>query len=918
MAKLNFRINGQSIIPSVPNVVVSDTINYLTASVTISDKSKIDYEGLNIWLHFKLNEDTVYDFLIVDGYAEGIDLPSGTYSVYAHASSDSKRITTNECTLRVEKSGILNGSPLPEIPVSVAEQIAFNATEARAIAQSVRDDASAGLFNGKDGKDGADGKDGLNGLNGKDGRDGLNGKDGANGKDGYTPVKGIDYFDGKDGANGADGKDGKDGINGQNGKDGKNYVITEADYTSIANIAASKLQPSITELKVTKQNALISGINIKTVNNQSLLGEGNIKIEGGGGSNVTMIDNPNGGIDLTVDGVSRTIAKFSEIKEDLSEVENEVISCDILKETGNTTHKINYINATLNSDGTIGSSSNIRCVNKNLAYIPYNSEVQVTSSTGYSFSFWNYNADGEYVNRGVDKQSTFYRILVWKSDGFEITPQDAENAITITYTYNHLKYEKGKIGEIQRVNTDFYEIGRNKFNGIWHTGFYRYDGVINTTDANYKYTDKIYLDSSRKIKISSNVDGTQASTNARFIACFDENEKLIRSYTIQNVSSYTFADDVKSVILTFGSAVMNYEPMVEFSDTIGDYESYNIDIKTSDVRGFRKEKWTKNTNEVIKSNGYMNTNGDITSSNVYVHSQKISVKAGDVVSLIGKTNNIERIYTMRFICAFVGDSPSLQDGKGVATYTYTVPNGIDGIVVSTSATAYNSYKVNVWRKSENTSITSTICGKSIVAFGDSLIHGHMSMVGMLDNLAIDNGMMLIKYAINGSTVIGSGNGSIYNQIHTASDYQPDYVVFDGLTNDCFPSTVVGEITDSFTDSDFVKTEFAGAFEFLCFTLRNKYPNAKILYVAPHSMPTRTLQLQNSFHNIAKSICRKWGITVADIYGEGQINTNIPIMCNDWSYDNEGETSGGNGTHLTGEGYKKWYQPLIKTKLEELI
>lgn len=57
----------------------------------------------------------------------------------------------------------------------------------------------------------------------------LKGKDGEPGKDGYTPVKGVDYFDGQDGAPGKQGPPGND------------YVITEADYNSIASIVLDLL-----------------------------------------------------------------------------------------------------------------------------------------------------------------------------------------------------------------------------------------------------------------------------------------------------------------------------------------------------------------------------------------------------------------------------------------------------------------------------------------------------------------------------------------------------------------------------------------------------------------------------------------------------------------------------------------------------
>jgi hypothetical protein len=49
-----------------------------------------------------------------------------------------------------------------------------------------------------------------------------------------------------------------------------------------------------------KQDALVSGTNIKTINNESILGSGNITIQGGGGSSYTAGDN----IDITNDVIS--------------------------------------------------------------------------------------------------------------------------------------------------------------------------------------------------------------------------------------------------------------------------------------------------------------------------------------------------------------------------------------------------------------------------------------------------------------------------------------------------------------------------------------------------------------------------------------------------------------------------------------
>ena len=51
-----------------------------------------------------------------------------------------------------------------------------------------------------------------------------------------------------------------------------------------------------------KQDALVSGTNIKTINNESILGSGNITIQGGGGTTYTAGD----GIDITNDVISNT------------------------------------------------------------------------------------------------------------------------------------------------------------------------------------------------------------------------------------------------------------------------------------------------------------------------------------------------------------------------------------------------------------------------------------------------------------------------------------------------------------------------------------------------------------------------------------------------------------------------------------
>ena len=137
---------GQKLCADFP-YIVGGSIDYLTAEFTFSD----EWKGLDIWAHFS-HGGTTYDIRLKDGKIEREDhlnLTDGHWHLYLHGTKEDMRITTNEVLFVVDESGAINGEPLPELPLSAAEQIALDATEAREIAASVRKDADDGVFDGK-------------------------------------------------------------------------------------------------------------------------------------------------------------------------------------------------------------------------------------------------------------------------------------------------------------------------------------------------------------------------------------------------------------------------------------------------------------------------------------------------------------------------------------------------------------------------------------------------------------------------------------------------------------------------------------------------------------------------------------------------------------------------------------------------
>ncbi len=145
-------------------MIASETIDYLEAQFLFKTP---DWDNLSKWAHFKQGE-TVYSVLLIDDKipkSAHLNLSAGDWEVYLHGTSETgMRITTEVRKITVIPSGALNGLPLGEIPLSVAEQIEQKVNNATKIAQSVRDDADSGKFNG------------------------------AQGKSGKTPQKGVDYW----------------------------------------------------------------------------------------------------------------------------------------------------------------------------------------------------------------------------------------------------------------------------------------------------------------------------------------------------------------------------------------------------------------------------------------------------------------------------------------------------------------------------------------------------------------------------------------------------------------------------------------------------------------------------------------------------------------------------------------------------
>lgn len=147
---IEFYVSGQTLKFYTP-VIAADTLNYLTAKVNFSGS---EWDGYSKWLHFRQGEELgadVFDLQLNENNEitadQQLNLDIGEWEIYLTGTKDQSRLTTVPVIMTVKESGLID-APLHGLPMSVAEQVDYNAALALRYAQEVKEDADAGKFNG--------------------------------------------------------------------------------------------------------------------------------------------------------------------------------------------------------------------------------------------------------------------------------------------------------------------------------------------------------------------------------------------------------------------------------------------------------------------------------------------------------------------------------------------------------------------------------------------------------------------------------------------------------------------------------------------------------------------------------------------------------------------------------------------------
>ncbi|WP_327692470.1 RICIN domain-containing protein [Streptomyces sp. NBC_00459] len=222
----------------------------------------------------------------------------------------------------------------------------------------------------------------------------------------------------------------------------------------------------------------------------------------------------------------------------------------------------------------------------------------------------------------------------------------------------------------------------------------------------------------------------------------------------------------------------------------------------------------------------------------------------------------------------------------------------------------------------------SLAGSSVYAFGDSIVHGHQYTRSFVNFVAEREGMTLTKYARNGATVgpaPSATGGQILNQVKAASSQAPDFVVFDGGTNDAIEihdthTYQLGAVGGSQDPATLDPGTYAGALETTIYTMRQKWPTAQLVYVAVHKMGSRDWDTQLALRQVQLQAAQKWGVAVADVFGDAALDTRVDAQRVAYTFDGlvDGYPgSGGSGTHPNIAGITDFYAPVLSSELSRL-
>ena len=259
-------------------------------------------------------------------------------------------------------------------------------------------------------------------------------------------------------------------------------------------------------------------------------------------------------------------------------------------------------------------------------------------------------------------------------------------------------------------------------------------------------------------------------------------------------------------------------------------------------------------------------------------------------------------------------TPKIKIGDGTNTfanlpYSAMTPDEVSAAIKSGGSGSGGSGSTNVE--------TSPYKGKTIVAFGDSVVAGW----GWKEGTGI---IQPLKEKYSDATWINKAESGANFAVTSSPEHTPivtqiknytgvaDAILFDGGVNDINNSIPIGSIESGY-DASYNTGTFCGAMESALQYIMDTYPLAVKLYIIPHSF-AKDNSYVDSIYSKAIEICDKWNMPYLDMRKCSQI---AMTSKNKSKYTRNANSGVGDGVHPVESWYRTFYSPVIDQKLRNL-
>lgn len=213
--------------------------------------------------------------------------------------------------------------------------------------------------------------------------------------------------------------------------------------------------------------------------------------------------------------------------------------------------------------------------------------------------------------------------------------------------------------------------------------------------------------------------------------------------------------------------------------------------------------------------------------------------------------------------------------------------------------------------------TNPYIGKTIVAFGDSIVAGWgwKEGTGIITPLKERyNGAIWINNAESGANMAVTSSPAHTPIVTKIASYTgaADAIILNGGVNDKNNGLPIGSIETNY-DASYNTSTFCGALERSLQYIMDRYPLAVKLYIIPHSFGKDNSWL-DSIYSKAIEICDKWNMPCLDMRKYSQI---AMTSKNKSKYTYNPNSKKGDGVHPVESWYRTFYSPVIDQKLRNL-